>query len=491
MANVAAYPLAAPADRVRVWVGVFGAANPPALSIQLSGSNAQPDVLRPLTAVRAGPLLDPADQLAGRAFTGVFEFTGLPAGSAHTINVSAGGQTVAVPVSTLPAALPERSDQPLNVLLCSCYDQGEDRSGLVSTIVSQIKLDPALSLFLGDQVYLDIPTLEDFPGAPAKLAKKFEDKYTTNWTSDHLGTPGLSKVLSRAAAAFVPDDHEYWNNFPHPAAVIQNSWTKPGRDGWKAAGRAVYEGFQLAPGTTLGGSQVIDVAPLSFFLLDARSERREDRSFAVTLETRARLRAWVDGLIAHKDGSGPCFGVLVSGQPLLADKAGPTQGRIFDFNMPDYDDFGAILGEIERLIANGLPLLYITGDVHYGRVSCAIDLASGRTAIYEVISSPSSLVTSVGVDQLKRLGSAFMGLFGRKNPWPRHSDPEPPPDRFGSTRSLQPQMLHAQKGDQLTMLSFWRAGAGVEFAVTYYPIHPDKAVQKSVRLEGFRLRAFF
>lgn len=488
MATLAAYPLAAPSDRVRIWVGAFGVANAPALSLTLSGSIAQPDILRPMTRVCSGPLLDSSDPSAGRAFTGVFEFAGLPAGSARTVSISAGGELLEIPVSTLPAALPDRADQAFNVLLCACYDQDEDRSGLVSDIVSQIKLDPALTLFLGDQVYLDIPTLADFPAAPAKLAKKFEDKYAANWAWDSLGKPGLSKVLSRAAGAFVPDDHEYWNNFPHAAAAIQNSWTQAGRDGWKAAARALYEAFQLAPGTGFGGAQVIEVPPLSFFILDARSERQEDRSYAVTPQSRDRMRAWVDGLIARKDGGDPWFGVLVSGQALLDTKAGPLRGRVADFEMPDYDDFGAITGEVERLVAHGLVLVYITGDVHYGRISSAIDTTSGRIAIYEVISSPSSLVATAGVDELKRLGGAVAGIFGRKNPWPRHGDPKPPPEYFLGTGSLKPQMLHGQKGDHVAVLSFWRAGGGVDFAVTYYPIHPDKAVQKSVRLDGFKLR---
>lgn len=488
MSNVVAYPLAAPAGRVRVWVGVCGVQRAPRVAVKLSGSRTRAKALRPLASVRTSDLLQGVDAGAGRAFTGVYEFKA-PVGSA-SVTVTAAGQTVEVPVASLPAELPDRADQPFNVLLCSCYDQDEDRSGLLSTLVSQLPVQPSLALFLGDQVYLDLPTLEDFPPEAAKLAQKFEDKYVSNWMFDHTGLPGLSGVLARAGSAFVPDDHEYWNNFPHAAVVVQNSWTQAGRDSWKAAARAVYQGFQLAPDATFGGASVLDVPPLSFFLLDARSERQEDRAYAIPPQTQTQFNAWIDALVASKSTGTPRFGVLVSGQPLLDPAAGKLRGSIADYHWADYGDFGVVTSAIERLAAAGQSLLYVTGDVHYGRVCAATDLASGRDALYEVICSPSSLVTMPGVDPLKQLGGALGGLFGRKDPWPRHAKPEPPPARFGTARPLQPRMLHGQKGDHVAVLSFWRAGGGVDFAVTYYPIHPDKAQQQPVRLDGFKLRAF-
>ncbi len=487
MPSVYAYPLAAPADRLRIWVGVLGAIGPTALAFKLDGNPSTPTPLRGLASARSGALLDAADRTTSRAYTGVFEFGGLAPGTFHTVTVSAGAAEVPVRTWTLPAALPRVPDQPFNVLLCSCYDQDEDRSGLVNDVVSQIKLQPALTLFLGDQVYLDLPTLTDYPSEPIALARIFEGKYVANWAAAKLGSPGLTGVLSRAPAAFIPDDHEYWNNFPHPSAGVQNSWTQSGREAWTPAARALYQAFQLTPDTTLEGTQIIEVPPLSIFLADARSERDPERAFCLTEATRERFKQWVSSLIARKRRGQPWFGMLVSGQPLLEEPAGAVRGRVFDFHLPDYGDYGEIVGEVERLAAAGLPLVYVTGDVHYGRVCDSLDPASGRTVVYELISSPAALVTTIGVDQLKRVGGALAGIFGPKDPWPRHTDPEPPPARFGTR--LRPRLIRGQKGDHVAMLSLWSAGGGLDMALTYYPIHPDRALQKSIRLNGFKLRA--
>ena len=84
---------------------------------------------------------------------------------------------------------------------------------------------PDLCLFMGDQVYLDLPTIQAFDEDPKWLAKKFEQDYVRNWFSR-----GFTEGLGLGPLAFIPDDHEYWNNFPHVSPFIQNSWSE-GRTG--------------------------------------------------------------------------------------------------------------------------------------------------------------------------------------------------------------------------------------------------------------------
>ena len=81
---------------------------------------------------------------------------------------------------TLPAAVPTALDSWFNVLLVSCFHQAEDRKGLAGIIASQLKAvtRPHLTLLMGDQVYLDLPTLQDFP---------------MTWP----GWPGNSKTITR------------------------------------------------------------------------------------------------------------------------------------------------------------------------------------------------------------------------------------------------------------------------------------------------------
>ena len=75
-------------------------------------------------------------------------------------------------------------------------------------------------------------------------------------------------------------------------------------------------------------------------------------------------------------------------------------GKIVDYLMPNYGDFSHISGELGKLAEAGLPVVLITGDVHWGRVAAIRDAHTGRESIFEIISSPTSLASSVGKDQL-------------------------------------------------------------------------------------------
>ena len=105
-----------------------------------------------------------------------------------------------------------------------------------------------------------------------------------------------------------------------------------------------------------------------------------------------------------------------------------------------------------------------------------MDTRTGRTAFTEVISSPVSLVASVGVDQTKRAVGWLGGLFGPKNPWPRHSDPATLPtflasDVLGGTFPCS--WMHGQRGNHAVMLSFRQHAGGIELRVTYWPLTRD------------------
>jgi hypothetical protein len=479
--NITLYSRAAPSDRLRVWVGAFQTTQAPVLSWLLNGVPTNPNTLRPMSSVRSANLLPDGVSPATlrRTFTGVYEFTGLLADTPHKIKLTAdGAELPLLETRTLPDSVPVQLDRSFNVLLVSCFHQAEDRGGLAGTIVSQLKATskPHLTLLAGDQVYLDLPTLKDFPDDEKWLAKKFEEDYSLNWN----GPLAYTQVLGAAPCISVPDDHEYWNNYPHPSPFIANSRTKAGQDHWREAAQAVYEGFQLAYPDGLGQPVTLDVRPLSFFFADTRSNKNIDRAFTMTDDARQKLSDWAKYVADNK-----MFGVFVSGQSLFSKPATNLTGKVGDYELPNYNDYGSIMQALKGIVDRGRPVICLTGDVHWGRVVTSKDIQSGRTAFAEVISSPASLVTTIGADQLKEIGGAIGGLFGKKNPWPRHSDPAAPP-AFLASDALQGRfpctMVHGQRGNHVVLLQFRQQGGGLELRIKYWPISIDSKIGKPTEL---------
>jgi hypothetical protein len=473
------HPRVASPDRLRVWLGAFDRTAAPALSWTLDGQPRTPTALRPIASVRRGPLLNGNPP---RAFSGVYEFRGLTPNTAFTVGVTADSGQATLAGRTLPAEVPSGLDARFNVLLVSCFHWEEDREGRAGDVVASLTgaQRPHLTLLLGDQVYLDLPTLMDFKDDAAWLAEKFEMDYVRNWR----GPAGYAKILAAAPSVAIPDDHEFWNNYPHASPIIQNSYSPGGRRRWRAAALATYEGFQLDAPAATGRSLVVDVPPLSFFLADTRTFR--DPALGHSLPSPLglkELRAWVQQVRAKG-----AFGVFVNGQSVLSPAATGLSGSVGDRELPNYKDFPDIARILQQLMQAGREALCITGDVHWGRMANGTDVASGRTILYEIISSPSSLVTTIGKDQWAGLSGMVGGWFGKRNPWPRHSDPDPTPEFFAQQvlgRMIHCATVHGQKGDQVVLLSFRRAGFGLELRVTYFPIHPE--IRTPVELAPIRL----
>jgi hypothetical protein len=420
-----------------------------------------------------------------RAFTGVYEFAGLTPDTLYRVKVKADDETDSqtLETRTLPDSVPAALDRSFNVLLVSCFHQSEDRAGLASTIVSQLKATsrPHLTILAGDQVYLDLPTLKNFPSDQVWLANKFEQDYTLNWA----GPLAYTQVLASAPSISSPDDHEYWNNYPHFSPVIGNSFLNGGKERWESAAQAMFNGFQLPYPAKVGQGVQIDVHPLSFFVADTRSGKDPDRNFTMTDVARTQLNSWVTDVIDKKR-----FGVFVSGQSLFAEAAGRFGGAVGDYELANYKDYGQIIKILKRLVDAGRPVLCLTGDVHWGRVATTINIRTGRTAFAEVISSPVSLVSAVGVDQAKKALAFLGGLFGEKNPWPRHSDPATLPTFLASdflAGEFPCSWVHGQRGNHAVMLSFRQHGSGIELRVKYWPLSRDTKVGKPIEVGPLEL----
>ena len=473
------HPRAAPGDRLRVWLGAFDRSSPPDLEWRLGGQSARIEPVRPLA---------PAHSFRAASHTGVFDVLGTASepvvpGRRYDLSVRAVGSgegPTSLSVRSLPSAVTPGS--PFNVLLCSCFHLDQDRTGRVGSTVSGLPLAhrPDLTLLVGDQVYLDLPTLQNFSTRESWLASKFERDYRANWGGN--GDRGFAQVLRAAPSVSTPDDHEYWNNFPHRSPFVGNTWTESGRQSWRTAAEALLDAYQGSSPVGRGDPVEIDVSPLAFLVLDGRSERQADRSRSMSPGTLKRLPGWVDECL--EEGR---TGVVVTGQSLLDPPSGGLSGAAGDRALANYGDYAPVVQELARLADAGRPVVLLTGDRHWSRVA-SYRGGDGRLRFVEIISSPASLVTTVGRDPLRRLGAAIGSLFGRRDPWPRHSDPRDPPDYLARKvlgKRIRLDWVQGHRGDQVATLSFRPRAGRVELSVRFWPVRsgrPRPVAARTIRL---------
>ncbi len=465
-ANVVLHACAAAAGHLRVWLGARGRTTVPSLSWSLDGQPAQPTALRPVQSVRSGPFLGGDTP---RVFAGLYDFSVEPGVTrAFRVGVSVdGAPPVIAALRAMPRAVPSGLNQGFHLLLASCFYWKEDKVGLAGTSMDALLrgYTPDLLLLTGDQVYLDLPPIKDLPSARPAMARKFEEDYERNWFDDQA----YARVMHAAPYACVPDDHDYWNNFPMPAAHLQNTWTASGRQAWGEVARMLYGHFQHVLGEPVGTPVQFDVDPLSFFLLDSRSWRDEDFRFTFTPGARDALSAWVSRCIRERK-----LGVFATGQSLLMPEAGSLQRRFGDSTMNNYGDFRFLMGELDRLMREAGDLLLITGDMHWGRIARLTprDALDSGARMFEVISSPTSLVETPLADQKSWLRNLFSR---RKDRWYRHSDATLIGgilELSGARSPFQVSTLYRHRGNQVCLLSFRRQGDSLEVTPRFFPLEP-------------------
>lgn len=478
---LAARPQLAPPTELKLWIGVFGEEHPTAPTCTVGGQAVAPLSNSAWSAIR--------DQLTGP--------TGLPVNhqcvvrlpsqgpdKPHSVVIAVGNTRVQRTVFSTPATVPASMDGGFNILLSSCYFQPEDSGGLLGTIISQLPVRPHMTLMAGDQVYLDLPLFEDLPEQEPELSRFIGKKYQKNFLSNALGTAGLEAALNRAPTVCLPDDHEFWNNYPFFQAQLPGTWTEDRRRIWTSVGQAMYEDYQQGglPGTAPAFWR-FDVEPLAILMLDTRCSRLDDLDAPNGLMAQAAAGAvlqWEHDLIAAKRTAAPLIGVLAGGQALFVEKPSASAAKLKDAEYENYAQYSTVVvATLTRLAEAGVPVVFVTGDVHWGRIAQAVHVPSGRPMLYEVICSPSRLIETPGVDQKALLANKLRGLFGKKETWPRHSDPPDPPGRFGNNHEFRPKKAFGRKGDQVALVQFSRAGRGAEMRVTYYAVHSDTNVARA------------
>ena len=94
----------------------------------------------------------------------------------------------------------------------------------------------------GDQVYLDIG-FDSLSLVPREIRERIADDYALHWQA-------LGSILSRGGTWMLPDDHEYWNDYPFYDSAIPTLLAlklRKVRHSWQRAARDAVTNIQRSP----------------------------------------------------------------------------------------------------------------------------------------------------------------------------------------------------------------------------------------------------
>jgi len=309
------------------------------------------------------------------------EIAGLTPGVSYQVELAAAnGEVLASAIfDTLPNRLPTHGNgsgpnRPLSIWLSSCFYSPKAPSGLeemVRSVVADARIRPHLTIFSGDQVYLDYPQKKVLLLNREALRQHFNEVYTSSWTH-----PGFASLLSTGASYFLLDDHEFWDNYPDaPSSLL---WGLRGADFWDAWRRLALQRYEALQSLTANQKLEIGAegAPeLSIFFAQTRLERSKGPYRILTEESMQALESWLANL--------RCPGVLVVTQPVISHGGGSG-----DRKMQDYRQFRE---RLQPALANApCDIVVLAGDPHFGRVA-VVEFEKHR--MVEIIASPLTLVT--------------------------------------------------------------------------------------------------
>ena len=271
---------------------------------------------------------------------------------------------------TLPPRLPPAADGGFTIGLGSCFYEHRDGGRAAAAYKALYERGapadrPDVTVLAGDQVYLDIG-FDSLSPIPEEIRERIADDYALHWRA-------LGSILTRGGTWMLPDDHEYWNDYPFVDSLlptllalrlpaVRESWTRAARDGVANVQRS-----PLVESFSLGGDLTVCFA-------DLRSSR-SDAGFLPEADL-GRLLRW-----ARRRA---CPGVLVVSQPLLVEP-GAAERNLRSFP-------GQYQRLIEALGASGHDVVVLAGDVHFGRIA-AVPLGTRGARLIEIVSSPLSNLT--------------------------------------------------------------------------------------------------
>ena len=273
---------------------------------------------------------------------------------------------------TLPERLPAMNEKPLTIGFGSCFYNHRDGGQVAGAYRALYErgpesVRPDFTFLTGDQVYLDIG-FDSLSLLPREIRNRIADDYALHWQA-------LGSLFGAGATWMLPDDHEYWNDFPFyktpiPALwalqlpYVRRQWTRTARDGVQNIERTRPIEF-------------IDFGEdLSICLADLRSQRATKQFIGAAAF--AELIDWAEHL--------RCPGVLVIPQ-LLIDSPNHQERNLLSYPV----QYRRLL---KALAATGNDIVVLTGDVHCGRIAqVPFGLHGGR--LVEVVASPLSNLTGL------------------------------------------------------------------------------------------------
>lgn len=372
-----------------------------------------------------------------------------------------GGERVHASFATLPDRLGDES-RPLRVLLSSCYFTGNKRSRLAASLFSHLDrngLRPHLRIWAGDQVYLDAPWYEF--ATQSHSVSELERLHCATYARTWFAQQGLSSVLGSGANVFCTDDHELWNNAPHPTAVARDTHRRATREAWAAMARELAAAFQGDTGT----AQRFRVPPLDFLVLDSRIHREECCGRLFSASQWRQLRAWS----AEPRG----LGVLVMGQPVFEEPS-KRRGGFADYRLADYESEYAELMDLLGRAPRSTTLL--TGDLHFTRIAWSSLPATKNITerrVTEFISSPLAMVA----------GGRLLSAFGAWVAAPAKASVPAHHSFHGASMYTDEALRTSAEGTML--LEFYRRGQRVFCKLTHWRLEDLGGPRPSFNKEYF------
>lgn len=317
-------------------------------------------------------------------FYQVVKFTGLEPGKNYDVHFARymDAADAIIPVSwqelrsgsftTLPTRIPLKGKKPFTVSISSCFYNHRD-GGRAAAAYKALhdwgpeNTRPDIKFMTGDQVYLDIG-FDSLSLIPREIHQRIADDYATHWQA-------LGSVFTRGGTWMLPDDHEYWNDYPFYKSnipTLQALRIRKVRQAWDAAATDGVNNVQRSP-----TCEVFSIGnDLSFCLADLRSFR--DEHGFTSPEILKKIRSWATGLKSP--------GVFVSPQPLIVDENEDEK------NLLSYKQQYADL--LKAFAASGHDIVLLSGDVHFGRIaSVPLGNDSNGPRLIEIIASPLSNLT--------------------------------------------------------------------------------------------------
>ncbi len=273
---------------------------------------------------------------------------------------------------TLPPRLPRKGDGAFTLGLGSCFYPHRDGGRAAAAYRALCTHDddtvrPDITALTGDQVYLDVG-FDSLSLIPQEIRERVADDYALHWQA-------LDGIFGHGGTWMLPDDHEYWNDFPFTDSPIPALWSlrfPHVRRHWEAVARDGVMNVQRSP--VVETVAIGDDVTLCF--ADLRSHRTEaaflpEAPFAALLD-------WA----RHRTGPG----ILVIPQPLMVRRS-RAERNLLSYRR-QYTEL------LNALAAAPHDIVVLSGDVHFGRIA-SVPMGACGARLFEIISSPLSNLTGL------------------------------------------------------------------------------------------------